>query len=599
VTRIVAGGLAAASLTLAFPTFAQTYHDVTGTVLSGVVPVGGDGSGPLFTAANPGKISGSLSASISGFEPTPSYSQLSVGTTSSRVALPAGSTVVVYNTGSVDAFVTMGGSTVSATTSNDVVKAGGWMALTVGTNSYLAAVTATGSTGLNISGGAGLPAGSGGASGGGGGTVIQGPAGSSSWAWFVQPGSGASFPVSATSLPLPAGAATAANQPAINADGGALAHVTNFPSTQAISATSLPLPSNAAQEGGGNLASINGKLTATANGLKVDDSGVTQPVSAASLPLPSGAASAANQATEISSLSAIATNTGSLPLGAATAANQTSIMGGGVSGAIAPSGSVVISGVNYGDSPPSLAVGSSAPLAVNSNGQLWVNVISGLPGGSNTIGKVDLLGAGGATLDSAAGTANSQAVTIQGNAGGVAVPISGSVTANLGTLNGAATAANQTAVQGATGASVPPSATLVGGKAVSAEPTVAANGQLVAPSVGLEGKPIVLLWSNKENFVSGTVSVSATTQTTLVTNPGSLKLYIVSVHCSQASGTTNLYGYLNDASTTPVFVPAGSGDNLKYEPPLVVSSGTNLKITLSAAPSSGNVTCDAQGYQGS
>jgi hypothetical protein len=427
VIRTVASGLAAASLTLAFPTFAQTYHDVTGTVLSGVVPVGGDGSGPLFTAANPGKISGSLSASIIGFEPTPSYSQLSVGTTSSRVALPAGSTVVVYNTGSVDAFVTIGGSAVSATTANDVVKAGGWMALTVGTNSYLAAVTATGSTGLNISGGAGLPTGSGGASGGGGGggTVIQGPAGSSSSAWFVQPGSGASFPVSVTSLPLPAGAATAANQPAINADGGALAHVTNFPSTQAISATSLPLPSNAAQEGGGNLAGINGKLTATANGLKVDNSGVTQPVSAASLPLPSGAATAANQATEISSLSAIATNTGTLPSGAATAANQTSVIGGGVSGATAPSGSVVISGVNYGGSPPSLPVGSSAPLAVNSNGQLWVNVISGLPGGSNTIGKLDLLGAGGATLDSAAGTANSQAVTIQGNAGGVAVPVSG------------------------------------------------------------------------------------------------------------------------------------------------------------------------------
>jgi hypothetical protein len=43
--------------------------------------------------------------------------------------------------------------------------------------------------------------------------------------------------VSATALPLPTGAATAANQPAINGDGGAQAHIMNFPGTQAVSGT--------------------------------------------------------------------------------------------------------------------------------------------------------------------------------------------------------------------------------------------------------------------------------------------------------------------------------------------------------------------------
>ena len=43
--------------------------------------------------------------------------------------------------------------------------------------------------------------------------------------------------ISAASLPLPAGAATAAAQPALNGDGGALAHVTNFPATQPVSGT--------------------------------------------------------------------------------------------------------------------------------------------------------------------------------------------------------------------------------------------------------------------------------------------------------------------------------------------------------------------------
>lgn len=70
----------------------------------------------------------------------------------------------------------------------------------------------------------------------------------------------ATQPVSASALPLPAGAATAANQPAISADGGAQAHVMNFPATQAISAATLPLPTGAADAA--TLAAINAKLAA-------------------------------------------------------------------------------------------------------------------------------------------------------------------------------------------------------------------------------------------------------------------------------------------------------------------------------------------------
>ncbi len=57
----------------------------------------------------------------------------------------------------------------------------------------------------------------------------------------------ATQPVSATALPLPGGAATSANQPALNADGGALAHVSNFPPTQATTdpATAALQASNA------------------------------------------------------------------------------------------------------------------------------------------------------------------------------------------------------------------------------------------------------------------------------------------------------------------------------------------------------------------
>jgi hypothetical protein len=121
--------------------------------------------------------------------------------------------------------------------------------------------------------------------------------------------------VSAASLPLPTGAATAANQQTMGTAGSPSTQVasvqgvvggtpqpisgtvavsnlpttqpisgtvaiSNFPSTQPISAASLPLPSNAAQETGGNLASI---ASATTNGTQksqlVNGSGIVADVS--------------------------------------------------------------------------------------------------------------------------------------------------------------------------------------------------------------------------------------------------------------------------------------------------------------------------------
>lgn len=81
----------------------------------------------------------------------------------------------------------------------------------------------------------------------------------------VVDGSAATQPVSAASLPLPTGAATAAKQPALGTAGAAAADVLT----------------------------VQGIASMTA--LKTDGSGVTQPVSAASLPLPAGAATAAKQ----------------------------------------------------------------------------------------------------------------------------------------------------------------------------------------------------------------------------------------------------------------------------------------------------------------
>ena len=284
----------------AMPVCAQTYQDSGGTYVPAVVPIQ-PGVGPLFTASNPGKISGSFSASLSGFQPTPAYAQLSVGATSARVALPSGSVVVVYNTGANSAFVTLGGSSAAASVSNDVVPAGGWMAFTVGPNTFLAAIETAGTTSLNISGGSGLPTGAsgGGGSGGGGGgsnasvgstgSAAPGSAtydgmlvsggnmvGASGSAWGAAPIGLNVLGVNANVLSsaLPAGAATAANQEVTAA--GATA--TSAQAVQGV-AGGVPVPTSSANTGG-NLTSIIQAGVSVA--INISNAGATQLVPAVS-----------------------------------------------------------------------------------------------------------------------------------------------------------------------------------------------------------------------------------------------------------------------------------------------------------------------------
>jgi hypothetical protein len=104
-------------------------------------------------------ISGSFSATLAGFAPGGSWAQLSVSASSSRVLLPSGTVVVVYNVGANGAYVAIGNSGIVATTGEDYIPAGGALALTVGANTYIAGITSSSTTTLNISGGSGLPTG--------------------------------------------------------------------------------------------------------------------------------------------------------------------------------------------------------------------------------------------------------------------------------------------------------------------------------------------------------------------------------------------------------------------------------------------------------
>ena len=228
--------------------------------------------GSAVSSGNPLPITGAVTAAFGGYTPSSYLSTITTTGSSARTALAGAvstSTVVVYNTGSNLAYASIGKSSVTATAASDVIFPNCWAAYTAGQSSpYIAVLQGGGgSTTLNVSIGTGAAAGGCAATLTGASTVTanQGTPGGSAW------------PVSMSSLPGFAstptvnfgtlnGAATAANQAAINGDGGSQVHVQNFPSTQAVS----------------------GSVTANAG------SG-TFAVSAASLPLPSGAATSANQ----------------------------------------------------------------------------------------------------------------------------------------------------------------------------------------------------------------------------------------------------------------------------------------------------------------
>ena len=277
------------ALALAAPALAQTYLDTGGTAVPGFVPIA-PGIGPIGTASHPIVVTGITSASFSGFTPTPAYAQLAVGATSARVALPAGTVVIVYNTGANAAFVALGNSSVVATTSGDVIQPNSWMAFTVGTAGYLAAIETAGATTLNISGGAGLPTGAGGGSGNGG-SVPTGSAGSPSASVVTVQGptsGGAAVPVSAASLPLPTGA-----MPSSGGSVGISGTLPGFASTPTFNIGTTP----------------------------------TIPVSAASLPLPTGAATAAGLTTINSTLGTPMQNSGGSVTANAGANLNTSLLG--------------------------------------------------------------------------------------------------------------------------------------------------------------------------------------------------------------------------------------------------------------------------------
>lgn len=117
-----------------------------------------DGSGNLqpASATNPIPITGTISTTVGGFAPNGNTAPLAVSTTSADVALPAGTVQAVTNNGATDVRfrVTIGAGT--AVLTDQVLKAGITTAVTVGSNTHLSAITASGTSSLVIAGGTGI-----------------------------------------------------------------------------------------------------------------------------------------------------------------------------------------------------------------------------------------------------------------------------------------------------------------------------------------------------------------------------------------------------------------------------------------------------------
>lgn len=136
------------------------------------------------------------------------------------------------------------------------------------------------------------------------------------------------IPISAASLPLPAGASTSANQSTVIAnqtngtqktqltDGANPVTVTsnaldtyiiNFPATFGSTQSSTPWVDNIAQFGG-SAVTIGQNVRAQSLPVTMASDQPAIAISAASLPLPTGAATSANQTTELASLASILAN---------------------------------------------------------------------------------------------------------------------------------------------------------------------------------------------------------------------------------------------------------------------------------------------------
>jgi hypothetical protein len=126
------------------------------------------------SAAAPLPVTGSFSATTTGFRPTAYGTPITATTGGVTGTLPAGAEVVATNTAaSIGVYCALGAS--ASTSSQYIAPGGGWFGFAISGDTQLTCITASSTAVVNMSGGSGLPTGTGGGVGSGGGGAIFGP----------------------------------------------------------------------------------------------------------------------------------------------------------------------------------------------------------------------------------------------------------------------------------------------------------------------------------------------------------------------------------------------------------------------------------------
>lgn len=303
---------------------------------------------------------------------------------------------------------------------------------------------------------------------------------------------------------------------------------------------------------------------------------------------------------------------------------------------------VLIAGSDYGGTP------KIQSMKVDSSGKQYVSTVdtvttvttvttvsavtaisNALPAGTNTLGSVKLTDGTNTAGVTTSSSLKADITTIAGNAVstaasgvllvGIADGAGNKITTNsstytakfaldaniLGVLGTAFTDAGKVNVQGdvASGSSDAGKPVKLGAYAVNAEPSAVTNGQRVNLIADLTGKLITSPHANKENFISGVGTATGTSGTSVISAQGAgVKIYVTSISIANTGSSTSLITIQSDPAGTPstlwyLINPAGGGDNITFDPPLVVPA--NKAVGFTAGTGSTTQYVSISGYIGS
>lgn len=537
------------ALLLAFPAIAQVLNPVTPLV-----------AGAAVASGNPMPVSGTFSASLSGFSPASVGTPISVTTGGVTGTLPAGTVVVASNVGATNtAYCALGGSATTAW--QPISPNGGWFAFTVGAATQLTCITSTSTTTVNMVGGSGLPTGTGGGGGcSSGGNVNLSQVGGSNIT-IGQALAAASLPVI-----LPAATITTLTPPAAitnfaNETGGNLAAIKadtdKIPSQgQALAAASTPVVLTAAQittltppaaitnfalETGGNLATVAGAVTSSVEQANEKQINGVVPL------MNNGVSGTGSQRVNIAS-----DNTA---FQVKALGNAGAVMDFAGQNAAAPANSLQM-GCQFQTSPTTITAGNASPCQLDNAGNLLVNIKAGASSGAVAQGSTTSGQTGG--LTQAAVTTSAPSYTTA-QTSPLSLDTAGNLRVNVTTATGIAqgsTTSGQTGslVMGAASTNAPTATTAdtwplsispaSGGVRIDLKDTAAnTNPLLVTPSAPADP----CFASAKKNVPIATSSGNVQ----LVAPSGSTKVYICSFKVvAAAAAVINVIEGTGGACTT-------------------------------------------------